>query len=183
MHIGLFGGSFDPPHICHTLFCLYVLETTEVEKILWVPCVEHPFGKPMAPFEHRLEMSRLAARPLQPRVEVSDIEKRLPQPNYTINTVEALRREMPGARISICIGSDILGEIERWQRIGDLRRIAKFVVVPRDGFTGARGDLDIALPPLSSTAIRQALCSGRSLEGVLPSSVRDYIERHGLYRT
>ena len=182
MDVGLFGGSFDPPHVCHTLFCVYVLETTAVEKILWVPCVDHPFGKANAGFEHRLAMSRLAAQTLSPRVEVSDIESRLPRPSYTINTVEALRRQQPDARISVLIGSDLVGESEQWERIEELRRLADFVVVPRGGF-GARGEeLEIALPALSSSAIRRALREGWSVAGLLSPAVRDYIERHGLYR-
>lgn len=182
MHIGLFGGSFDPPHVCHTLLCLYVLEMTDVDKILWAPCVDHPFGKPAAAFEHRLAMSRLAAKPLGPRVEVSDIEDTLPRPSYTINTVEALRRQMPGARISLLVGSDILGELDRWERIEDLRRLVEFIVVPRGGFVADTKQPAIALPRLSSTAIRDALRVGRSVEGVLTPAVREYIARNELYR-
>ena len=181
MHIGLFGGSFDPPHICHSLFCLYVLEMTDVEKILWVPCADHPFEKAEAAFEHRLAMSRLAAHGLAPRVEVSDIENTLPRPSYTIHTVEALRRQMPGARISLLIGSDIVGELDRWERIEELRRLAEFIVVPRGGFVSA-SETAIALPRLSSTAIRAALAEGKTIEGAVAPAVRGYIERNGIYR-
>jgi len=80
------------------------------------------------------------------------------------------------------IGSDLVGESEQWERIEELRRLADFVVVPRGGF-GARGEeLEIALPALSSSAIRRALREGRSVAGLLSPAVRDYIERHGLYR-
>jgi nicotinate-nucleotide adenylyltransferase len=193
VHIGLFGGSFDPPHICHTLFCLYVLEMTDVEKILWAPCLDHPFGKTAADYEHRLAMSRLAVALLAPRVEVSDIERTLPRPSYTIHTVEALRRQWPEARISILVGSDILGEIERWARIEELRRLAEFFVVPRGGnvaqasclsipFVASGEEVTVALPELSSTAIRDALRRGLSMAGVLSPAVCDYIARHGLYQ-
>lgn len=181
MHIGLFGGSFDPPHICHTLFCFYVLEMTDVDKILWAPCVDHPFGKMAAAFEHRLAMSHLAAQSLAPRVEVSDIEKALARPSYTIHTVETLHRRMAGVRISVLIGSDILSELHRWERIEQLRQLAEFIVVPRGGFV-AGDQRAIALPQLSSTAIREALRSGQSVEGVVTPAVRRYIEQHGLYR-
>jgi nicotinate-nucleotide adenylyltransferase len=182
VHVGLFGGSFDPPHICHTLFCFYVLEMTDVEKILWVPCVDHPFGKTAAAYEHRLAMSRLAAGALAPRVEVSNIESTLPRPSFTIHTVEALRQKMPGARLSLLVGSDIVGELDRWERIGELRQWVEFVVVPRGGFAPLENELSFALPRLSSTAIREALREGRSLEGVLSPAVREYIARNGLYR-
>jgi nicotinate-nucleotide adenylyltransferase len=181
MHIGLFGGSFDPPHICHTLFCVYVLEMTDVEKILWVPCADHQFGKTAAAFEHRLAMSRLAAGLLAPRVEVSDIESALSRPSFTINTVEAFRHQRPGDRISVLIGSDIVGELDCWERIEELRRLAEFVVVPRGGFAPEGTETSVALPRLSSTEIRGALSQGRSVAGFLTPAVREYIERHRLY--
>jgi len=182
VHIGLFGGSFDPPHICHSLLCFYVLEMTDVDKVLWVPCVDHAFAKVSASFEHRLAMSRLAAQALGPRVEISDIEKMLPRPSYTINTVEALRRQMAGARISVLIGSDIVAELERWQRIEDLRQQADFIIVPRGGYVSGDDETAVALPRLSSTDIRNALRSGHSVDGFVTPAVRAYIEHHGLYR-
>ncbi|MCX8036611.1 MAG: nicotinate (nicotinamide) nucleotide adenylyltransferase [Candidatus Sumerlaeia bacterium] len=181
MHLGLFGGTFDPPHICHTLFCLYVLEMTDVERILWVPCADHPFGKPATAFEHRLAMSHLAARALGPRVVVSDLEASLPRPSYTIHTVEALLRRQPDAQISLLVGSDILDELERWERIEDLRRLTRLTVVPRGGFSVADDALPFALPQLSSTDVRAALAEGKSAEAVLSPAVLDYIRRHGLY--
>ena len=182
MHIGLFGGTFDPPHICHTLLCVYVLEMTDIDKIIWAPCVDHPFGKTAAPFEHRLAMSRLAAESLAPRVEVSDIERDLPRPNYTIHTVEALRRRRPDARLSLVIGSDNLADLDRWHAIERLRREIAFVVVPRQGIAEAPGEFSVVLPNVNSTAIRAALRERRAVDGVLTPRVRGYIDEHGLYR-
>lgn len=182
MHIGLFGGSFDPPHVCHVLLCLYALEMTDVEKILWVPCADHPLGKTMAPFEHRLEMSRLAAEPLGACVEVSDIESELPGPSYTILTVKALQVRMPDEHISVLTGSDIVGEIDRWEQIEELQRLTDFIIVPRGGYVDAENELAPALPLLSSTTIREALRVGESVERVLTPAVREYIVQHNLYR-
>ena len=182
VHIGFFGGSFDPPHICHALFCVYALEITGVEKVLWVPCADHPFGKPMAPFEHRLAMSRLAAESLGARVEVLDIEAHLPRPNYTIHTIEALRRRAPQDRLSILIGSDLLGEVDQWEQIDRLREQVDFLVVPRGGYGPGDDALAPALPRVSSTAVREALRAGRAVERVLTPAVREYIVRHNLYR-
>jgi nicotinate-nucleotide adenylyltransferase len=182
VHLGLFGGSFDPPHICHTLFCLYVLEMTDVEKILWIPCVEHPFGKGAASYEHRMAMSRLAAESFGERVEVSDLERRLPRPSYTIHTVEALRREQPDARLSLLIGSDLVSEIHRWERSEELRRLVDLVVVPRGGCHEKETASEFALPRLSSTDVREALAAGEPVDRYVVPPVLRYIERHGLYR-
>jgi len=182
VHIGLFGGTFDPPHVCHTLFCVYVLEMTDVEKIIWAPCADHPFGKAAAPFERRLAMSRMAARLLAPHVEVSDIENTLPHPSYTINTVEALRRQWPDGRISVLIGSDNIEDLDHWREIERLRQVADFIVVPRGGYASRCEPLAAVLPELSSTAIRNALREGCSVEGALQPDVIAYIRQHRLYR-
>jgi nicotinate-nucleotide adenylyltransferase len=182
VRVGFFGGTFDPPHISHLLFCVWALEMAGLDKVLWAPAVEHPFGKGVAPFEDRLAMSRLTARLLAPRVEVSDIERHLPTPSYTVNTILELRRRMPGTKISVLVGSDIVAELDKWARIEELRRLADFIVVPRGGYAG-EGDADsIALPLLSSTAVREALREGRSVAHAVTPAVREYIERRGLYR-
>lgn len=181
LHIGLFGGSFDPPHICHLLFCTWALEMAKIDRILWVPCAAHPFGKPMASMEHRLAMSRMTAALLGDRVEVSAIENELPRPSYTIHTVEEIQRRHPDDRLSLLVGSDILGEIDRWERADELRQKAELVVVPRGGYEQQAGEPAVSLPALSSTEIREALREGRSVEGAVTPAVLEYIRNHHLY--
>ena len=73
MRVAIFGGSFNPPHLAHQMAALYVLETAAIDELWIVPAFQHPFGKVLAPFAHRLEMCELAAAALGPRVKVSAV--------------------------------------------------------------------------------------------------------------
>src|SRR5882762_10166540 len=93
--VAVFGGSFNPPHAAHQLVALYVLETQPVDELWFVPTYAHPFGKPLAAYDHRLAMCELAAAPLGPRVRVSRAEAELAQrPDFvasrTLDLVEHL---------------------------------------------------------------------------------------------
>ena len=76
--LAIYGGSFDPPHVAHTLVCAYVLSAHAVDRVIVVPAAQHAFNKPLSPFPHRLRMCELAMRDLQ-RTEVSAIEANLPE--------------------------------------------------------------------------------------------------------
>jgi|SRR5579871_2837024 len=174
----MFGGSFDPPHVAHQMAMLYALATARLDGLLMVPCFRHPFDKRLQPFEHRLEMARLAAAPLD-GVEVSDVERRLGGESLTLRTVRALSDERPGARIVLVIGADLLVERERWFGFDELRALVDFFPVGRAGHAGAQA---VALPDVSSTEIRARLGRGEPVEGLVPSAVADYIASHRLYR-
>jgi nicotinate-nucleotide adenylyltransferase len=183
MRIGIFGGSFDPPHVCHVLACLYVLETTDTEKILAIPCYEHAFGKGVASFEQRLEMCRLAFSPLGKRVEVSAIEGERKAVSYTIETVRELKSRYPSDQFRLIIGSDILKETDEWKDFDELKRLVEIITLPRVSAKQTRraSKEPFFFPDLSSTLIRQRLAEGKSVEGLLPRSVLDYIRENHLY--
>lgn len=185
MKIGIFGGTFDPPHLCHTLLCLYVLETTSLDKIFVIPCYQHAFGKLSASFEHRLAMCQLAMKRLQPEVEVLDIEGRRGGISYTIDTVRELSALYPEDEFVVIIGSDILKETDRWKNFDELQRMVKILVVPRlTEETRAEfiGGKKFFLPDVSSTIIREKLRANQSVEHLISASVLEYIKTHNLYR-
>ena len=103
--VAVLGGSFDPPHIAHTLVASYVLSAHSVQRVLVVPCERHPFNKQLAPFEHRLEMCKLAMADLR-RVEVSDIAQKLGGAGRTLELLEALDVAHPGTHWRLVIGSE-----------------------------------------------------------------------------
>jgi len=177
--IGVFGGSFDPPHICHVMVCQYALSIGELDRVLVVPCAEHPFGKQMAPFEDRLEMCRLAMANLGGNVEICDIESRNEGVSYTIDTLRTLQEERPGDSFRLIIGSDILEETEEWKDFDEIKKIAPLLVVPRGSRESA--GLSFSLPDASSSAIREALSKGNDCEAVVPPAVLNWISQRGLY--
>jgi nicotinate-nucleotide adenylyltransferase len=182
MRVALFGGSFNPPHVAHQLAALYVLETAPVDALWFVPAFEHAFGKPLVAFEDRLAMCELAAAALGPRVRVSDVERELGGRSLTLRTVRRLGELHPEHAFSLVIGSDLLGDVSSWYGADELVRTIPFVVVGRSGAGAAAQAPAIAMPDVSSTAVRAALASGQPVDALLPRAVLDYILRKGLYK-
>jgi nicotinate-nucleotide adenylyltransferase len=180
MRVAIFGGSFNPPHLAHQMAALYVLETAAVDELWIVPAFQHPFGKALAPFAHRLEMCELAAAALGPRVKVSAVERDLGVESRTLRTVRRLQQDFPGHTFSLVIGADLLAELPSWQESAELQRSVPLLVVGRAGFETGEGRL--ALPRVSSTEVRAALAAGRPVDGLVPRAVLDYIRAHDLYR-
>lgn len=198
--VALFGGSFNPPHVGHVLAVTYALSVGLVERVLVVPVFEHALGKRLVPFSHRLEMAERAFGWL-PGVEVSRIEERLGVPSRTLRTIQALEVEHPEWRLRLLVGSDITGEIEKWQAFDEIQRRAPPLILPRAG-AGVPAGAPALLPEVSSTAVRQLLdraAPGRGrrsasagpsesysdqearLASLVPRAVLDYITDQGLY--
>ncbi len=186
--VGLFGGSFNPPHVAHQLVALYVLET-QVDEVWFVPTYAHPFGKPLAAYDHRVAMCELAAAPLGARARVSRAEQELAQaPGFvasrTLDLIEHLYATHTDAQFHLVVGADILGETDKWHRWDEVTRLAPLVVIGRGGYTLPAGSVEtgIAMPEISATRVRELLASGDPAVGaLLPQTVLRYIARHGLY--
>lgn len=194
--VALFGGSFNPPHAAHQLVALYILETQPVDELWFVPTYAHPFGKQLAPYDHRIAMLELAAAPLGARVRVSRAEELLAKrPGFvasrTLDLVEYLAGE--GHALRLVIGTDILSESHKWHRWDDVVATAPLIVVGRAGHALPAGSVatDVTMPEISSTRIRELLAGNPTpgartqlndeLRGLLPASVLRYIAQHGLY--
>ncbi len=136
--IALYGGSFNPPHVAHQMVGLYVLETAPVDELWIVPAFIHAFGKPLAPFEDRLQMCALAVAALGSRARVSDVERELGGPSRTLHTLHRLRERHPGHEFSLVIGADLVDEVPSWLGGDELRRTVPFIVVGRGVETGCR---------------------------------------------
>src|SRR5687767_8949980 len=136
--VGLFGGSFNPPHVAHQLVALYVLET-QVDEVWFVPAYTHVFGKQLAPFEHRVAMCELAAAPLGARAVVSRAEQELAQrPDFvasrTLDLIDHLHAKMPDAQLHLVVGTDILGDTDKWYRWDEVTRRAPPIIIGRSGY-------------------------------------------------
>lgn len=185
MRLGVYGGSFDPPHVAHVLLAAYALSVGRFERILVVPVFAHAFDKSLAPFEHRVRMCELAFAPLT-GVSVSRVESELPTPSRTLFTLEALAAEHPGAELSLLVGADVLPEANKWHAFDAVVRLAPLFVVGRGGLA-APGASGFVLPPVSSTRIRELLVAGAEpsaraeLDEIVPAPVLDYVRAQGLY--
>ena len=187
MHVALFGGSFDPPHVGHVLAAAYASSTGPFDLLLVVPVLAHPFGKQLAPYEHRMAMTELAMADLG-RVEVSDVEGALGAPSRTLKTVQHLVQAHPDWRMRLLLGADVHLERHEWLGYDELEKLAPPLLLGREGVDNAEAPEPL-LPEVSSTAVRQLLRTTpgdrrerRELARVVPRSVLDYIEERGLYR-
>lgn len=176
--IAVYGGSFDPPHVAHTLAATYVLAAHPIDRVLVVPCFQHPFDKPLAPFEHRVRMCEIAMRDLK-RVEVSALEAELGATSRTLPMLEALHARHPEAQLRLVIGSDLVPETPSWHAFDRIRALAPPLVIPRAGHVGDA--THPALPAISSTEVRRRLREGLPTDGLIDPAVAAYARAHALY--
>lgn len=153
--LGVFGGAFDPPHLGHAMVPAYLRLRGLAERVLVVPCADHPLGKDLSPFVRRMALVRAAMAIHGDAVEVSDVEARLHAerggPSYTLRMLEAVAAEHPGHEVRLVVGSDIVGEVQRWHRWDEIERRFAPIVVPRTGHAPPDA---CALPAVSSTQVR-----------------------------
>ncbi len=182
--IGIFGGSFNPPHVGHTLATLWALQTHAIDQVWWVPTCQHAFSKHLAPFEHRLDMCKIAVENIN-NVEVSTIEQQIGGESRTIDTIKALRELHPDTDFWLIVGGDILNETDKWKNWDELITLVRLLVVGREGFKLDKPDPGepFRLPDVSSTSIRDALArfDYKALGPWLPRKVIDYIILNELY--
>ena len=180
--IGIFGGSFNPPHVGHVLACHYALMRWKLAKVLVIPSFQHPFGKELPAYEHRRRMCELAFGNLGDSIEICDIEKDRAGMSYTVDTVRELISMNSGAHYRLLVGGDILPDVPKWREAEELERLAPKLVIPRlaDGKVLGGGALDGALPDISSTQLREAMGRG-DYPAALPAAVADYIRAQRLY--
>lgn len=178
MRIGLFGGSFNPPHIGHSLLCHYLLETSDLEQLWLIPTFQHAFSKALAPYETRLALCRQLALPFGDRVQLCEVERDREGPSYTIDTVRILKAQHPEYQFDWIVGADILQETHKWRDFDTLTQLVRFRVFGREGFPGGS---QVAMPEVSSTEIRRRLGTGEPVHELVPARVLTYIHAHGLY--
>ncbi|MCG7372679.1 nicotinate-nucleotide adenylyltransferase [Pseudomonas luteola] len=207
--IGLFGGTFDPIHIGHLRSALEVAEQLGLDELRLIPGARPPHrNAPQVSAQQRLEMVRLAVEGVE-YLRVDDIEFRRERPSYTIETLEALRREMgPHVQLLLMLGWDAFCGLPGWHRWTELLDHCHILVLQRpdadseppqalcdliaartqsdpQALSGPAGQITyIWQTPLavSATQIRGLLAAGKSVRFLVPDAVMNYIETHGLYR-
>ncbi len=192
MNLGIYGGTFNPPHIGHLIVVESVRDQLHLDKVLFIPSCQPPnkFGVSLASADDRLQMICLAIEHTS-EFEVSDLELRRPGISYTIDTIRALEGLYPGAKLSLIIGSDNFLEFPSWKSPGEILDRVQLVVMNRPGFVPppsknefARISTFVKVPQvhISSSEIRRKVKMNHSIRYLVPRSVEEYIFRKGLYR-
>jgi nicotinate-nucleotide adenylyltransferase len=202
MRLGLFGGSFDPPHRGHLAVVQAVRDTFALDRVLLAPAAIQPL-KPNgahASFADRLRMVELLCEG-SPGIEASAIDGPQPggTPNYTIDTLHRLRRELPpAAEIFFIVGADAFLGLRHWKDPDALLNEARWIIVSRPGFDLHQlKALELTAPqrarietlsdfanPVSATEIRERLQEHDTASAdLVPPRVLEYIRAHHLYET
>ena len=191
VRLGVFGGTFDPPHVGHVTLTRELRESGVVDEILWIP-VAIPPHKPSGPRtspELRMEMVR-AAIDGRANQSASNIELLREGPSYTVDTLRALRSEHPEAAPVLIMGSDQFAELAEWHEAEEVVQLADVCVLPRGGveLDSVRPRLsvvwcaaDVASIDVSSSGIRKRVREGRPYRHLVPEAVAEIIEREELY--
>ena len=198
MKIGIFGGTFDPPHEGHVKAARTSVSSLGLDKLIVIPTAEPPhksMSAECASAENRLEMTRLAFKSVEKSL-VSDMEISRGGRSYTIDTLLTLAEEYPGADLCLLMGTDMFLTIEEWRDYekimeiavlapfaraeGDEARISAFADTLWEKYKARTVPVNIGPIEISSTKIRRALPRRGGLEH-LNNDVYKYILSHGLY--
>jgi len=195
--IGLFGGTFDPPHLGHTILASEALDQLQLSRLLWVltPAPPHKEGQPITALEHRLAMVQRALE-AAPEFELSRIEIDRPPPHYAVDTVRIASAAFPDSDILYILGGDSLHDLPQWHdpaafvaachEIGVMRRPGDSVDLSAleaslPGISGKAAFVDAPLLEISSREIRHRAETGRAFRHYLLAGVYEYIRAHHLY--
>jgi nicotinate-nucleotide adenylyltransferase len=194
--IGVLGGTFDPPHYGHLVLAETARVQLSLDLVILAPA-GHPPLKPRPPAagaEHRLAMLE-AAIAGNPHFVISRLDIDRSGPNYTVDTLEQLRGEYPGAALYLLMGGDSLAQLLSWRDPGGVVRQAKLAVMRRPGWEADLEEMEKAIPgfaerlvwlegpslDIQSSQLRRRSAEGLPLRYLVPPAVEAYIEKHGLY--
>ena len=166
MQIGIFGGSFDPPHLGHLRSAQRLLGHKSVDQAWLMPCYSHVWEKKLSPVKHRLAMTKLLENK---NIKVSTIEIEQKRPVPTIETLRILRKKYPNDRFFWVIGEKSLPELPKWKDYEKLISNNDLLVVAE-------------IKGISSSIIRQRVKKNLSLKGFVSKKVAEYIKNNGLYK-
>jgi nicotinate-nucleotide adenylyltransferase len=195
VRLGIFGGSFDPPHVGHLLVAQDAITALSLDRLLIVPAAQQPLKQgQQTPAADRLAMVHRCFAGV-PGMLVDPVEIDRGGLSYMVDTVESLQRREPSAVLHLLIGQDAFETLSRWREPERLRSMVRLVVLRR----GTAGDSVAASPErqhaeggslqylatrrvdVSSTEIRERVRAGRSIRGFVTDAVAEYIESTGLY--
>lgn len=190
MRVGIFGGTFDPPHIGHLIVAQDAWAALGLDRVLFVPAAvpPHKRGRAVSPAALRLEMIRAAVAG-DPRFEVEDLELRRAGPSYTVDTLRELRARDPEGELFFLLGVDQFRELHTWREPEEVARLATLAVLSRGGAEG--GEEAVGFPhrtvqvtriDLSATEIRRRVPAGEPIRYLVPAEVDAVVRREGLYR-
>jgi nicotinate-nucleotide adenylyltransferase len=195
--LGIFGGTFDPPHIGHLILAADAQAQLGLARVLFVltPNPPHKAGRRIRPVAQRLALLQ-AALDDDPSFELSRVDIDRPPPHYAVDTVSLLREQKPGVELVYLMGGDSLADLPTWHRPQEFVLACDAIgVMCRPGRTVDLEALESKLPGLkervrfiqapmleiSSSELRQRMAERQTFRYYLPPAVYQLILKRGLY--
>ena len=197
LRVGVFGGTFDPPHAGHGIVATEVADTLQLDRLLWVPASTppHKIGRAITPGSAR---RRLVAAAIagDPRFELCDLELERGGVSYTVDTLRRLRTDHPRWSLFLLLGMDLMAGFARWKEPEAIPGLAEPVVilragVPEEPVPAAASSGGLVLPrfrtvrvspaDISSARVRERIGRKLSVRGMVTPPVLAEIQRAGLY--
>ena len=196
--VGIFGGTFDPPHLGHLILASEANSQLDLDRMLWVLTAmpPHKLGMTISPLDDRLAMLKLALQD-EPAFQLSTVDMDRPGPHYTSDTLKLLADDYPGAQLVLILGGDSLHDLPSWHNPMDLIASCSEIGVMRrpvdsidlsalekklPGLTSKVSFVDAPLLEIASHEIRERVLEGRPFRYFVLPSVYNYILRHHLYQ-
>ena len=201
MHIGIFGGSFDPVHYGHLLLAEACRDQSKLDRIIFLPAgtPPHKQNAQQTPADHRLAMLKLAIGG-NDSFEISTMEIDRGGISYTVDTLQQIHQTHPQDKLYFLMGADSLAEMGSWRSPKEICELACPIVVRRAGSPDPNIEVlseivdqqrlktiqqcQVKMPviELSSTGIRQAIANGQRIRYQTPRAVEVYIRENGLFQ-
>ncbi len=195
--IGIFGGTFDPPHLGHLILAAESFEQLGLDRLLWVltPIPPHKLEQALTPLENRLDMTLLLLADY-PHFELSRVEIDRPGPHYMLETIQLIKGQFPGSELFLLMGGDSLMDLPNWYHPSELVSACEYLGVmwrPDNnvdlnalektipGVTEKVRFVDAPLLEISSREIRKRISEGHAFKHFLTPLVYEYIMDNGLY--
>jgi len=189
MRVGLYGGCFNPVHEGHVAAARSAQEALLLDEVVFIPSGHPPLkgSAGLADGKHRVAMLNFAIQS-EKAMRVSTIEVDRTGPSFTVDTVRDLQAAFPqGTELFFLLGDDCVDRLPHWKGINELHSMLRFAILPRNEIYAATTDerliwLEFTSVAASSSSVRAILSSGEQpSDGIMNSSVLDYITRHKLY--
>ncbi len=199
MRIGIYGGTFSPPHMGHVRAAEEFISAMRLDKLLVIPALipPHKTDVEIIDSELRLELCRLAFN--MEKCEVSDIEIRRGGKSYTVLTLEEIKKIYPSDELFFLCGTDMILTFDRWYRAEDIFRMCTVVYVRRENdditekkiaekvssyseqFGAEIRHISPRITELSSSEIRDLIQSEGDISELVPPAVAEFIRERGIY--
>jgi nicotinate-nucleotide adenylyltransferase len=188
VRIGVFGGTFDPPHIAHLIVASDMFARLDLDEVVFVPAGDPWQKASLATAEQRFSMVHQAIDG-DDRFRASRVDIDRDGPTYMVDTLTDIQAQHPNAELYCIVGSDVLALMHTWHEAERLAELATFVCAVRPGHSPNQPALEsltvdfieVPLFDVSSTDVRQRVSEGEPIRYIVPNAVADYIATHNLY--